>query len=657
MNKITRREPAPTSAEDRLSMVLEASDLGLWDWNVATGALTWSPLLGQVLGLPSGEQQTYERYARTIHPEDRARVEALVQHALERRGGGVFRAEYRIVRPTDGAERWMASQGRAYFGKSGRVTRMLGTVRDITEQKRLEEEVRTSEFRFRTALDHMPEAFAIYDRERRYEFLNRAGVSLTGKTLEQIVGKRDEELFPAQLTQGYLPHLRRAYETGEDQEFELSMKPAVGPAFKKICTHVVVKDRTGGIRQVLWLTYDLTVRDELQAAGRRKDEFIAMLAHELRNPLAPLRFGLHILKTADHDRRTLAETRAMMERQLSHMVRLIDDLLDVSRISRNKLDLRKTRVTLAEVMNIALETARPLIEASGHNLSVSLPARPIPLDADLTRLAQVFSNLLANSAKFTDRGGQIWLEARRQGGDVQVAIRDTGVGIPREDLSRIFEMFSQVDRGGARPAVGLGIGLALVKGLVEAHGGTVTAASEGPGTGSTFTVQLPAAQPRARQRPTAPLENGTRARSGLRILVVDDHQDVAESMQTMLTLMGNEVKTAPDGLEGVKLAQRFRPELIFMDLGMPRLNGLDATRRIRSKPWGRDMTIVALSGWGQPADRVMSKKAGCDSHLVKPVDPTVLGAFLKGLGRLGSPPSIGKRGGRRNGVSAHAHKA
>jgi signal transduction histidine kinase/ActR/RegA family two-component response regulator len=367
---------------------------------------------------------------------------------------------------------------------------------------------------------------------------------------------------------------------------------------------------------------------EMVEADRRKDEFIALLAHELRNPLAPLRNGLQVIRLAAGDAGAIAQARGMMDRQLGHMVRLIDDLLDVSRISQSKMELRRSRVLLTDVVSSAVETARPAIQEAGHELAVALPPEPIFLDADLTRLAQVFSNLLTNSAKYTERGGRIWISAERRGGDVVVSVRDTGIGIPSDALPRIFDMFSQVDRSIERSTGGLGIGLALVKGLVEMHEGTVTATSEGQGKGSTFTVKLPALARDTEPLLAVPSDNGQTAGPKRRILIVDDNQDSALSMAMMLRLMGNEVRIAHDGVEALEKAEAFRPQAILMDVGMPRLNGLDATRRIRAQPWGRSVVIIALTGWGQEDDKTRSQEAGCDGHLVKPVEPAALEALL-----------------------------
>ncbi|MFO0847587.1 MAG: PAS domain-containing protein [Gemmataceae bacterium] len=371
--------------------------------------------------------------------------------------------------------------------------------------------------------------------------------------------------------------------------------------------------------------------DALKDADRRKDEFLATLAHELRNPLAPLRNGLQVLRLAGADGRIAADARTMMERQLSQMVHLVDDLLDISRISRGKIELRKERVELAGVVQQAVETSRPLIEQAGHALTVALPPGSLYVDGDVTRLAQVFSNLLNNAAKYTDRGGHIELAVRREGGEAVVSVKDDGVGIPAEMLRRVFDIFTQVDRNLERAQGGLGIGLSIVKKLAEMHGGTVEARSGGPGLGSEFVVRLPVVVPdaaagRGAEGPAGPV-NGVRRR----ILVVDDNRDSAESLAMMLTLMGNDTRTAHDGLEAVESAPAFGPDVILMDIGMPRLNGFDTARRIRSEPWGRGVVLVALTGWGQEEDRRRSQEAGFDHHLTKPVDPARLEKLLAEL--------------------------
>jgi PAS domain S-box-containing protein len=367
--------------------------------------------------------------------------------------------------------------------------------------------------------------------------------------------------------------------------------------------------------------------DELAEASRHKDEFLATLAHELRNPLAPIRnavqyLGMDSLKESD-----VRTARDVIDRQVKIMVRLIDDLLDVSRISRNQLDLRKQRIELARVVETAVESSRPLIEQCGHELTISLPPEPIHLDADPIRLAQVFSNLLNNAAKYTKLRGHIWLTAERQGSDAVVSVRDNGIGIPGDMLSRIFDMFTQVDRSLERSQSGLGIGLTLVRRLVEMHDGTIEARSNGVGEGSEFVVRVPVFIQLA---PEPPKSDGPKAAalSECRILVVDDNKDSADSLAMLLRLKGNDIRTAHDGLEAVEVAETFRPELVLLDIGLPKLNGYDVALRIRQQPWGRDVILVAMTGWGQDEDRRRSQEAGFNFHMVKPIELAALERLL-----------------------------
>jgi len=373
--------------------------------------------------------------------------------------------------------------------------------------------------------------------------------------------------------------------------------------------------------------------DVLKEADRRKDEFLATLAHELRNPLAPIRNGLQIMRLASGRPAVIEQARGMMERQVRQMVRLIDDLLDLSRISRGKVELRKERTELAAVLRNAVETSRPLIEQAGHELTVAVPGEPIFVDADVVRLSQVFSNLLNNAAKYTDQGGRVWLNAERRESTVVVSVRDNGVGIPAPMLPHVFEMFTQVDRSLERTQGGLGIGLSIVKRLIEMHGGTVEARSGGHGQGSELVVELPLLPDAGPEPATVANEDGERigAAARRRILVADDNEDSAASLATMLEIMGHEVRTAADGVAAVELAGSFRPEAILLDIGMPRLNGYDSCRSIREQPWGKGALLIALTGWGQDDDKRRSREAGFDHHLVKPIEPAALHKLLGAL--------------------------
>lgn len=371
---------------------------------------------------------------------------------------------------------------------------------------------------------------------------------------------------------------------------------------------------------LMWVALMALRRRELREreADQRKDEFLATLAHELRNPLAPIKNAIAILKLDHGDREIAIRSMGIIERQTAHLVRLIDDLLDMSRISRGKLELRREHVELASIIHQAMETCRPMAELANQEITVTLPPLPLYLNADAFRLSQVFSNLLTNACKFAGQRCRISLTAAPSEGEVTVVVKDDGIGIPADKLGAIFEMFSQVDQSLERSQGGLGIGLTLAKRLVELHGGSIEAHSGGPGEGSEFVVRLPLAKDQLPfpKEPAHP----PRANAKRRILIVDDNRDSAESLAEALKLTGNQTFTAYDGEEGVAVAEQQRPDVILLDIGMPQLNGFDACRRIRESEWSRKVLIVAMTGWGQEEYRRKSAAAGFDSHLSKPVD-------------------------------------
>jgi signal transduction histidine kinase len=367
--------------------------------------------------------------------------------------------------------------------------------------------------------------------------------------------------------------------------------------------------------------------DQLREQDRRKDEFIATLAHELRNPLAPIRNALQLIRLSNNDRTRLDHATTIMQRQIDQMVRLVDDLLDVARISRNKLELRKEIVDLAAVVRSAVDTSRPVIEASQNELFIELPSQTVLLDADPVRLAQIVSNLLNNAARYSRPGGRISLTAATEDGELMLKVSDTGIGIEPEKLSRIFDMFVQLDSPGPHPQAGLGVGLTLVRRLIEMHGGTVEAHSDGTGKGSEFIVRLQTSP--AKTEPAIETDSASRvADVRRRILVVDDNIDSAESMAMMLELSGHDVAMAHDGAEAIERAKEFQPDVAFLDLGMPKLNGYEAARSIREQPWGRQILLVALTGWGQEDDKRRTREAGFDAHIVKPIDFVALEKLL-----------------------------
>ncbi len=468
-----------------------------------------------------------------------------------------------------------------------------------------------------------PDGDIVWYNQRWYEY--------TGTTPGQTEGWNWQSVHdPAELPR-VLANWQAALAAGTPWEDTFPLRRHDGQMRWHLSRAFPVRDEQGRIQCWFGTNTDITDRMqweiELKAADHRKDEFLTTLVHELRNPLAPLRNALQVLRRASENPTEVERVRGLMERQLHQMTRLIDDLSDVSRIRRNKLPLQKERVELADVLARAIETSRPLIDAAGHELTVSQPHQPILLDADPTRLAQVFANLLNNAAKYTERGGHIELTVCRHGHEAVVNVRDNGIGIPAEMLPHIFEMFTQVEHAQERAQGGIGVGLTLVQRLVEMQGGSVEARSEGTGRGSEFLVRLPIVVP--------PSDQEAVSKDGVletrRILVVDDNPDATASLGMVLQFMGCEVRTATDGLEALEVAEAFQPEVVLLDIGLPKLNGYAVARRMRERPWGKCAILIATTGWGQEEDRRRSLEAGFDDHWVKPLDPAALKQLLAKL--------------------------
>lgn len=565
---------------------------------------------------------------------------------------GLWRGENTHVR-RDGTSLDVESVVSILKDPEGHAVGLLAAVRDITHRKRAQEALRESQQRFARFMQHLPGLAWIKDTAGRYVFANEAAMRAFRTSSAELPGKTDEELFPSPTAAEFRDNDRRALASESGIQTVESLEHEDGVVHHSIVSKFPIPGRDGNPALIGGMAIDITERmraeEALRQADRRKDEFLATLAHELRNPLAPIRNAVAVLRLAAGDDAKQQWCREIIDRQVAQMGRLLDDLLDAGRITRGKLVLRQEPITLEQAVANAIETSRPLIDEQGHELTVTLPAEPVTLNADLTRLAQVLSNLLINAAKYTEQGGHIWLTAeviasdkqspatgaaspasggRQPPGFVVVTVRDDGIGIDPAHLPRIFEMFSQADVALDRSQGGLGIGLSLVRGLVELHGGTVEAKSDGLGQGSQFIVRLPLYAPLPAG--TAPSDQDHTAVSRLkcRVLVADDNQDSANTMAMILRLMGHEVSTAYGGQQAVELTGEFRPEVVLLDLGMPKLTGYDACRSIRQQPWGREMVLIAMTGWGQQEDRRRTHEAGFNHHLVKPIDIAELAKLL-----------------------------
>jgi PAS domain S-box-containing protein len=478
--------------------------------------------------------------------------------------------------------------------------------------------------------DTMSVGVARISRTFTYLWVNRVYAEWVGRRPQEIIGRTLAQVLGEAAMAEIAPRAADILSGKRVQYERLSQYRALGRRWVQIVAEPTFDalGRPDGWVAVVSDIHDRKLAEEnLKEADRRKDDFLAVLAHELRNPLAPIRNAIAILGKKDQIDPEVAWSRDVIDRQVDQLTRLVDDLLDIGRISRGRLALRKERVALERVVDMALETSRPHINAAGHRLSVILPPEMVVLDADPARLAQVFSNLLNNAARYTPPEGTITLSAALEGAEAVVSIEDNGIGFGPEAAARLFEPFSPLTAANGRAHGGLGLGLSLVQGIVGLHGGKVEAHSEGPGRGAQFVVRLPIAAgvhapSHAPRAATAPL-----AAAGRRILVADDNKDTADSLQRVLQLYGYEVRVAYDGASALRVGAAFRPEVAVLDIGMPGANGYEVAREIR-KQQGAQVKLVALTGWGQEGDRRRAMEAGFDYHLTKPVDPGMLNDLL-----------------------------
>ncbi len=633
-----RAEAALHENAERLRMAIESANLGTWDYFPATGELICSDLCRAMLGLPLGAPVSMESFLEAVHPDERQSTQDTMRRAFQPESGGYFEVDFRAVSPGDTAERWLALMGRALFDQQGRAERFIGTALDITSRKRAEQAtLHRSE-----QLQHLAAASTRLNAAHDV----RSVLGIIAGEARTLIGARHAvtTATPAGPLQSTVPPVvvttpgSEELPAGEDRPPCLTT-PLLGHGGQPIgvielldkMTGTFTSDDAAVLAQLAQIAAgaieNARLYEELRANDKRKDEFLAMLAHELRNPLAAIRNAV-ALGSHEADAADVAWSMEVIHRQTGQLNRLIDDLLDVSRITQGMVQLRKELLDISEVLRRAVDAVRGLVDERRHALNILLPSDSLSLEGDPVRMEQIFVNLLTNAAKYTDHGGQISLRAARENGHVVVSIRDNGVGIPPDKLPQMFELFAQGNRSLARSEGGLGIGLTVVRSLTQMHGGSIHASSQGLGQGSEFVVRLPAmpaptpvdAEPVA----TTEIEAVAEAPKPVRVLVVDDNVDSARAAAKILARNGYDVQVAYDGPEAVENAILHQPAFVFLDIGLPGMNGYEVAMRLRQEPGLKEAMLVAVSGYGEEGDRRRSREAGFDQHLVKPVDPIVL---------------------------------
>jgi PAS domain S-box-containing protein len=631
-------------------LALDAARMGWWHYDPATGNATYDDRFAEIFGV-SGHERSREDILKLLHPDDLPRVWAAAEGALDPADPRLYSAEYRVNHP-DGGMRWVEAHGLAEFGGEGpgrRATTFVGTVADITERKRAEEAVRESEERFRIMADSSPMILWVTGEDGGLRFANRTYREFFGVTYEQVQGGNWQPLVHpddvAEYVRGFLRCLR------ERRPFiaEARVRRADGE-WRWIASHGVPRSSSGGeFLGYVGVSSDITERKRAEEAlheanlqlaetDRRKNEFLAVLSHELRNPLAPIRYSLHILQRAVPGSEQSRRAQEVLDRQTLQLTRLVDDLLDVTRVSRDKIHLQRRPLDLNDLVRRTVDDHRSLFEEAGIGVRATFAGEHLPITGDPARLAQVVGNLLHNAAKFTPAGGQVGVatECATSRSRAMLRITDTGAGMEPAMLRRLFQPFMQADTTLDRTSGGLGLGLALVKGLVEMHGGEVRAHSDGPGKGAEFVVELPLDS-------TAIEETGAvaaAARRGRRVLVIEDNVDAADSLRAVLEFQEHLVEVACDGPEGLAKAREFKPDVVLCDIGLPGMDGFEVARAFRSDESLSGIVLVALSGYALPEDLQRATDAGFQRHLAKPASPEKLEQVLAEL----PPPSVARNG-------------
>jgi len=627
-------------SEERFRALFELGPVAVYSCDAAGVIQEFNRRAAELWGREPIPGDTDERFCgsfRMIRPDGQVlpHAECPMADVLCGKVPEVRDAEVRIERP-DGTQVQVVVNIRPLKNQHGDISGAINCFYDITDRKRTEQ----VNAQLAAIVQSSDDAIISKDLNGIITSWNAGAARLFGYAPAEAIGQSIVMLIPPERVDeepGILDRIRRGeridhYETvrrrkdGALVEISLTVSPITDAAGKAVGASKIARDITDRKRS----------ERALLDADRQKNEFLATLAHELRNPLAPICNSLNILSMTLADNPAALQVQEMMERQVNHMVRLVDDLLELSRITTGKIDLRLEPVEIASVIRSAVETSRPLIDASRHQFSLTLSREPLTVDGDPVRLSQIVANLLNNAAKYTEPGGQICLDVSQQSSQVVISVRDTGIGISAELLPHVMEMFTQADRNRRRPQDGLGIGLALVQRLVELHSGSVEAKSDGEGHGSEFIVRLPLARKQLPSQSSSHPQSSTTDRrqrftSRQRILIVDDNQDSAWSLEMLLKILGSDVETAQDGRSALSAFETFRPSVVLLDLGMPDMNGYEVASRIRQLPQSQDVTLVALTGWGQDEDRRRTREAGFDHHLLKPVNLDALQVLLAGM--------------------------
>ena len=661
---------------EQLQIATDSAELGMFEFQFQSSILTCSERTRHHFGLPPDGAVTSTMLKAAVHPDDRERVLRETRAALASAEQDRYRCEYRTMGPAGGPPRWIVTRGQVIRDDAGRPLRLIGTTLDVTERRQVEARLRLLDaIGEATRVSAEPKAIMEHSTRLLGEYLGVTRVAYADLEPDNdrftirhdwrvegaisTVGVYSLDLFGSRATSNLrvgrtllINDVDRELAPGDGYEMfnQIGIKAIIccplvkqGRLVAMMAVHqqqprTWTADEVALVEDVVdrcWAHIERVRSTEaLREADRRKSEFLATLAHELRNPLAPIRNALELLRLGAGKPVLMDKVRATMERQVAHMVHLINDLLDIARISSGKVVLKVERVDLQSVIASAVETSMPLIDAAGHRLALDLPGEPLWMDGDAVRLSQVLSNLLSNAAKYTPQDGRIEVAAAVDGEMALIRVRDTGIGLAPESLDSVFDMFAQAPHSIGISKGGLGIGLSLVRHLVTLHGGRVVASSPGPGLGSTFTIRLPlaaGARAEALQAATESAGGPQRMAGPLRILVTDDNVDAADTLAFLLREKGHEVHVAYDGEEAVRAAASFLPGLAFLDIGMPRMDGYQAARTLRTLPGLDKLHLVALTGWGTEEDRARTRAAGFDHHLLKPASLEHVDAILAAM--------------------------